>query len=195
MATYTGLFDYVLKIFAATPTARLRRYDAGRFTFNVAKGRCGTCEGEGWVFVAGSWTVPHPLQASQKTFHSKRVDVVQTPLRGRRGLTLMSLLYQIAVKAIGINRAEVMFRNHAYLQEASFPIPRDFHCGGQHQSAISVMHRHTAPARVNGCFSGPKRSRREMKPVNHLADFTFGKAGLGLGMVLEWDRGGLCCHK
>ena len=51
LATYTGLFDHVRKIFAATPTARLRRYDAGRFSFNVAKGRCGTCEGEGWVFV------------------------------------------------------------------------------------------------------------------------------------------------
>lgn len=51
LATYTGLFDHVRKIFAATPTARSRRYDAGRFSFNVAKGRCGTCEGEGWVFV------------------------------------------------------------------------------------------------------------------------------------------------
>jgi len=51
LATYTGLFDHVRKIFAATPKARSRRYDAGRFSFNVAKGRCGTCEGEGWVFV------------------------------------------------------------------------------------------------------------------------------------------------
>ncbi len=51
LATYTGLFDGVRKLFAATPAARARRYDAGRFSFNVAKGRCATCEGEGFVSV------------------------------------------------------------------------------------------------------------------------------------------------
>ena len=51
LATYTGLFDHVRKRFAATPAARKRRYDPGRFSFNVAKGRCETCEGEGSVSV------------------------------------------------------------------------------------------------------------------------------------------------
>ncbi|AYA36055.1 excinuclease ABC subunit A [Hymenobacter oligotrophus] len=51
MATYTGLFDHVRKLFAATPAARKRRYDAGRFSFNVAKGRCENCQGEGFVMV------------------------------------------------------------------------------------------------------------------------------------------------
>ncbi|MDB5407349.1 MAG: excinuclease subunit, partial [Rhodospirillales bacterium] len=51
LATYTGLFDYVRKIFAATKSARARHYDAGRFSFNVAKGRCETCDGEGFVCV------------------------------------------------------------------------------------------------------------------------------------------------
>jgi len=51
LATYTGLFDDVRKRFAATPEARRRRYDAGRFSFNVAKGRCETCDGEGFVSV------------------------------------------------------------------------------------------------------------------------------------------------
>jgi len=51
LATYTGLFDGVRKLFAATPAARSRRYDAGRFSFNVAKGRCETCEGEGFVSI------------------------------------------------------------------------------------------------------------------------------------------------
>jgi excinuclease ABC subunit A len=51
LATYTGLFDHVRKLFAATPEARRRRYDAGRFSFNVAKGRCETCAGEGFVMV------------------------------------------------------------------------------------------------------------------------------------------------
>ena len=51
LATYTGLFDHVRRLFAASPAARARRYDAGRFSFNVAKGRCPTCEGEGFVMV------------------------------------------------------------------------------------------------------------------------------------------------
>ena len=51
LATYTGLFDHVRKLFADTKAARARRYDAGRFSFNVAKGRCGTCQGEGFVMV------------------------------------------------------------------------------------------------------------------------------------------------
>jgi excinuclease ABC subunit A len=51
LATYTGLFDGVRKLFAATKTARARRYDAGRFSFNVAKGRCENCQGEGFVSV------------------------------------------------------------------------------------------------------------------------------------------------
>ncbi|MDQ6629792.1 MAG: excinuclease ABC subunit UvrA [Pseudomonadota bacterium] len=51
LATYTGLFDPVRRLFAATPAAKRRHYDAGRFSFNVAKGRCPTCEGEGFVSV------------------------------------------------------------------------------------------------------------------------------------------------
>ncbi|MBC7713078.1 MAG: excinuclease ABC subunit UvrA [Rhizobacter sp.] len=51
LATYTGLFDHVRKIFANTKMAKLRHYDAGRFSFNVAKGRCEHCQGEGFVMV------------------------------------------------------------------------------------------------------------------------------------------------
>ncbi|MGQ8639947.1 MULTISPECIES: excinuclease ABC subunit UvrA [Klebsiella pneumoniae complex] len=51
LATYTGLFDPVRKLFAGTTDAKLHHYDAGQFSFNVAKGRCATCEGEGFVSV------------------------------------------------------------------------------------------------------------------------------------------------
>ena len=51
LATYTGLFDAVRRTFAATEQARARGYGAGRFSFNVADGRCPTCSGEGFVAV------------------------------------------------------------------------------------------------------------------------------------------------
>lgn len=51
LATYTGMFDVVRKLFAATDEAVERGYKAGRFSFNVAEGRCPTCAGEGFVEV------------------------------------------------------------------------------------------------------------------------------------------------
>ncbi len=51
LATYTGLFDGVRKLFAATDEARLRGYSVGRFSFNVEDGRCPHCQGEGFVAV------------------------------------------------------------------------------------------------------------------------------------------------
>ncbi|APC35531.1 ABC transporter [Nocardiopsis dassonvillei] len=51
LATYTGLFDTVRKLFAATEEARSLGYGPGRFSFNVVGGRCPECEGEGFVSV------------------------------------------------------------------------------------------------------------------------------------------------
>ena len=51
VATYTGVFDHIRRRFAETPEAQARGYKPGRFSFNVAGGRCPTCEGEGWVMV------------------------------------------------------------------------------------------------------------------------------------------------
>jgi excinuclease ABC subunit A len=48
-ATYTGLFDHVRQLFAATPEARVRGYKPGRFSFNVRGGRCEACRGEGTI--------------------------------------------------------------------------------------------------------------------------------------------------
>ena len=46
-ATYTGVFDEIRKVFAKTREAKIRGYEAGRFSFNVKGGRCEACQGQG----------------------------------------------------------------------------------------------------------------------------------------------------
>ena len=48
-ATYTGLFDDIRNLFAATQDARMRGYNQGRFSFNTKGGRCEACSGDGLV--------------------------------------------------------------------------------------------------------------------------------------------------
>ena len=48
-ATYTGVFSAIRDLFASTPDAKERGYKAGRFSFNVAGGRCENCEGDGII--------------------------------------------------------------------------------------------------------------------------------------------------
>ena len=48
-ATYTGVFDHVRKLFAATVEAKVRGYEQGRFSFNVKGGRCEACAGNGTI--------------------------------------------------------------------------------------------------------------------------------------------------
>lgn len=48
-ATYTGVFNDIREIFAATPDAKARGYSSGRFSFNVRGGRCEACSGDGLI--------------------------------------------------------------------------------------------------------------------------------------------------
>lgn len=72
LATYTGLFDHVRKLFAQTPAAKEKGFDAGRFSFNTVKGRCPNCEGLGFVSVELLFlpSVYAPCQAC----HGQRYD-------------------------------------------------------------------------------------------------------------------------
>lgn len=83
LATYTGLFDVVRRLFAATPESRERGWKAGRFSFNVPGGRCESCQGEGFVSVEllflPSTYAPCP-QCAGARYNSETLEVAYSGL-------------------------------------------------------------------------------------------------------------------
>ena len=96
LATYTGLFDAVRKTFAETELAKARGYGAGRFSFNVAGGRCDKCLGEGYLevellFLPGSYG-PCP-ECHGSRYNQETLEVTY------RGLNIAEIL------ALGVDEA------------------------------------------------------------------------------------------
>ncbi|TQF17277.1 excinuclease ABC subunit A [Myxococcus llanfairpwllgwyngyllgogerychwyrndrobwllllantysiliogogogochensis] len=109
LATYTGLFDHVRKLFAATPAARSRKYDVGRFSFNVAKGRCETCEGEGFVSVELLF-LPS-VYAPCPTCHGARYNAKTLEIR-YRGKNIADVL------GMTVDTAHAFFTEEPHVQRA-----------------------------------------------------------------------------
>ncbi|MFC8302693.1 ATP-binding cassette domain-containing protein [Specibacter sp. NPDC057265] len=100
LATYTGLFDAVRRVFAGTEEAKKRGYTAGRFSFNVAGGRCETCLGEGFVavellFLPGSYG-PCP-QCHGSRFNDETLEVTY---HGRNIAQILQLTVDAAAQAL-----------------------------------------------------------------------------------------------
>lgn len=104
VATYTGLFDRVRALFAATPEARRRRYAASRFSFNLASGRCPTCKGEGTVEVELLFlpTVHAPCSTCGGTRYNP--ETLEIELHGH---TIADVL------ALSVNDARALFTDDA----------------------------------------------------------------------------------
>ncbi|MBK7877563.1 MAG: excinuclease ABC subunit UvrA [Planctomycetes bacterium] len=77
-ATYTGVFTAIRDLFAALPEAKLRGYQAGRFSFNVAGGRCETCGGAGAQYVELQFLAPVTVPCEEcggHRFQAETLDV------------------------------------------------------------------------------------------------------------------------
>lgn len=98
LATYTGLFDAVRALFAATKEARARRFEVGRFSFNVGKGRCPTCEGEGFVMVELLFlpSVYSPCPACRGARYNE--DTLKIRYRGRNIAEVLALTVDAAAE-------------------------------------------------------------------------------------------------
>lgn len=99
LATYTGLFDHVRKLFAATDDAQERGWTVSRFSYNVTQGRCPTCSGEGTievelVFLPGSYTICPDCHGAR--YNAETLEVTW------RGLTIADVLGLTVTEALDV---------------------------------------------------------------------------------------------
>ncbi|PPG53543.1 excinuclease ABC subunit A [Rathayibacter sp. AY2B3] len=104
VATYTGLFDRVRTLFAATPEAKRRRFSASRFSFNLPSGRCPVCKGEGSVEVELLFlpTVEAPCTACGGTRYND--ETLEVTLGGRTIADVLALSVADAREAFAEDR-------------------------------------------------------------------------------------------
>ncbi|MDR2642357.1 MAG: excinuclease ABC subunit UvrA [Planctomycetaceae bacterium] len=82
-ATYLKIFDEIRNIFASTTEARLRNYGAGRFSFNVAGGRCENCQGEGVIVVDMQFMPDMYIRCPECRGKRYRADTLEVLYRGK----------------------------------------------------------------------------------------------------------------
>ncbi len=82
-ATYTGVFDEIRQVFTKTKEAKLRGYQAGRFSFNVKGGRCEACQGQGTKLIEMHFLPDVHVQC--EACHGKRYnpETLQVAFRGK----------------------------------------------------------------------------------------------------------------
>ncbi len=81
--TYLKAFDEIRRTFAATHDAKLRNYDAGRFSFNVEGGRCNTCRGDGYLAIDMQFLPDVLVRCPECRGTRYRPEVLEIKYRGR----------------------------------------------------------------------------------------------------------------
>ncbi len=98
-ATYTGLFDHIRQLFAALPSAKIRGYKTGRFSFNTPGGRCETCKGAGVRTIAMNFLPDVAVPC--ETCRGKRYDRETLEVRFK-GKNIADVLALSVEEAMGI---------------------------------------------------------------------------------------------
>ena len=101
-ATYIGIFNSIREIFATLPESKARGYDVGRFSFNVAKGRCYKCHGDGTITVSMHF-LPDVVMIC-KVCHGKKysAETLQIMFKGKN---IYEILEMTALEALDFFKA------------------------------------------------------------------------------------------
>jgi excinuclease ABC subunit A len=89
--TYLKVFDEIRKTFSATHEAKLRNYDAGKFSFNVESGRCNTCQGEGFLTIDMQFLPDVLVRCPDCRGTRYRPEVLEVTYRGRNIAEVLDL--------------------------------------------------------------------------------------------------------
>lgn len=100
-ATYTGLFTHIRELFAQTKDAKMRGYGPGRFSFNVAGGRCDNCSGEGYLKIEMQFMPDVYLPCD--VCHSRRYnsETLQVKYKGKNISEVLAMTVSEGVEFFG----------------------------------------------------------------------------------------------
>ncbi len=90
-ATHLKVFDEIRRTFAATHEARLRNYDAGRFSFNVEGGRCNQCQGNGYLMIDMQFLPDVMIRCPECSGARYRPEILDITYRGRNIAQVLEL--------------------------------------------------------------------------------------------------------
>ena len=111
--TFLKAFDEIRRTFAATHDAKLRNYDAGRFSFNVEGGRCNTCRGDGYLTIDMQFLPDVLVKCPECRGNRYRPEVLEIRYRGKNIAEVLDLT---AREAFGF------FRNRPKIQAGLRPL-------------------------------------------------------------------------
>jgi len=95
-ATYVGIMDFIRQLFAGTPDAKARGYGAGRFSFNVAGGRCERCEGQGRLRVSMPLLPEVYIPCESCAGRRYNADTLEVGLKGKSISEVLSMTVEEA---------------------------------------------------------------------------------------------------
>jgi len=100
-ATYTGAFNDIRELFAMVPEAKIRGYNAGRFSFNVKGGRCETCKGDGIIKIEMHF-LPD-VYVTCETCHGKRYnrEALEITYKGKNISDVLEMTVEEACEFFG----------------------------------------------------------------------------------------------
>jgi excinuclease ABC subunit A len=101
-ATYTGMFHHIRDLFSRLPAARIRGYDAGRFSFNVRGGRCEKCQGDGVLKIEMHFLPPvyvHCEACGGRRYNRETLEI------NYKGMNISDILDMTVDEAVNFFRA------------------------------------------------------------------------------------------